>query len=163
MPISASPAATCAQQIQQVAGRAGRGDKPGRVFVQTHDPDAPVIEALVSGDAPGFYAAETAARREADMPPFGRLAAIVVSAEDSAEAEAVARRIGHAAPEVEGMAVFGPAPAPLAMLRGRHRQRLLVHARRSLDVQDVIRDWLAALDWSGKVRVTVDVDPYSFL
>ena len=151
------------QQIQQVAGRAGRGDKPGRVFVQTHDPDAPVIAALVSGDAPGFYAAETEARREAAMPPFGRLAAIVVSAEDSSEAEAVARRIGHAAPEVEGMAVFGPAPAPLAMLRGRHRQRLLVHARRSLDVQDVIRDWLADVDWSAKVRVSVDVDPYSFL
>jgi primosomal protein N' (replication factor Y) len=151
------------QQIQQVAGRAGRGDKPGRVFVQTHDPDAPVIAALVSGDAPGFYSAETAARREAAMPPFGRLAAIVVSAEDSSEAEAVARRIGHAAPEVEGMAVFGPAPAPLAMLRGRHRQRLLVHARRSLDVQDVIRDWLAAIEWSPKVRVSVDVDPYSFL
>jgi primosomal protein N' (replication factor Y) len=151
------------QQIQQVAGRAGRGDKPGRVFVQTHDPDAPVIAALVKGDAAGFYAAETDSRREAAMPPFGRLAAIIVSAEDSSEAEAVARRIGHAAPEVEGMAVFGPAPAPLAMLRGRHRQRLLVHARRSLDVQDVIRDWLAALDWSPKVRVSVDVDPYSFL
>jgi primosomal protein N' (replication factor Y) len=151
------------QQIQQVAGRAGRGDKPGRVFVQTHDPEAPVIAALVSGDGPGFYAAETEARREAAMPPFGRLAAIVVSAEDAGEAEAVARRIGTAAPEVEGMAVFGPAPAPLAMLRGRHRQRLLVHAKRSLDVQDVIRDWLAAIDWSAKVRVSVDVDPYSFL
>ena len=151
------------QQIQQVAGRAGRGDKPGRVFVQTHDPDAPVIAALVKGDAPGFYAAETEARREAAMPPFGRLAAIVISAEDSSEAEAVARRIGHAAPKVEGMAVFGPAPAPLAMLRGRHRQRLLVHARRSLDVQDVIRDWLATIEWSAKVRVSVDVDPYSFL
>jgi primosomal protein N' (replication factor Y) len=151
------------QQIQQVAGRAGRGDKPGRVFVQTHDPQAPVIAALVSGDGPGFYAAETEARREAAMPPFGRLAAIVVSAEQAAEAEEVARRIGHAAPAVEGMAVFGPAPAPLAMLRGRHRQRLLVHARRSLDVQDVIRDWLAALEWSARVRVSVDVDPYSFL
>ena len=151
------------QQIQQVAGRAGRADKPGRVLVQTHDPDAPVIAALVSGDAPGFYAAETEARREAAMPPFGRLAAIVVSAEDSSEAEAVARRIGHAAPAVEGMAVFGPAPAPLAMLRGRHRQRLLVHARRTLDVQDVIRDWLAEIEWSTKVRVSVDVDPYSFL
>ena len=151
------------QQIQQVAGRAGRGDKPGRVRVQTHDPDAPVIAALVSGDAPGFYAAETEARREAAMPPFGRLAAIVVSAEDAAEAEGVARRIGHAVPEVEGMAVFGPAPAPLAMLRGRHRQRLLVHARRTLDVQDVIRDWLAEIEWSPKVRVGVDVDPYSFL
>ena len=151
------------QQIQQVAGRAGRGDKPGRVLVQTHDPDAAVIAALVSGDAPGFYAAETEARREAAMPPFGRLAAIVVSAEDSNEAESVARRIGHAAPEVEGMAVFGPAPAPLAMLRGRHRQRLLVHARRTLDVQDVIRDWLPEIEWGPKVRVSVDVDPYSFL
>jgi primosomal protein N' (replication factor Y) len=119
------------------------------VFVQTHDPDAPVIAALVKGDAPGFYAAETEARREAAMPPFGRLAAIVISAEDAAEAETVARRIGHAAPEVEGMAVFGPAPAPLAMLRGRHRQRLLVHARRSLDVQDVIRDWLGGIEWSA--------------
>ena len=151
------------QQIQQVAGRAGRGDKPGRVFVQTHDPEAPVIAALVDGDVAGFYAAETEARKEAAMPPFGRLAAIIVSAEDSLEAESVARRIGHASPEVEGMAVFGPAPAPLAMLRGRHRQRLLVHARRSLDVQDVIRDWLAGVDWSAKVRVSVDVDPYSFL
>jgi len=132
-------------------------------LVQTHDPDAPVIAALVSGDVPGFYAAETEARREAAMPPFGRLAAIVVSAEDASEAEAVARRIGRSAPEVEGMAVFGPAPAPLAMLRGRHRQRLLVHARRSLDVQDVIRDSRAASEWSAKVRAGVDVDPYSFL
>jgi primosomal protein N' (replication factor Y) len=151
------------QQIQQVAGRAGRGDRPGRVLVQTHDPEAPVIAALVSGDTAGFYSAETEARRDAAMPPFGRLAAIVVSAEDSSEADAVARRIGHAAPKVEGMAVFGPAPAPLAMLRGRYRQRLLVHAARSLDVQDVIRDWLADVDWSAKVRVSVDVDPYSFL
>jgi len=151
------------QQIQQVAGRAGRGDKPGRVLVQTHDPEAPVIAALVSGDVAGFYAAETEARREAAMPPFGRLAAIIVSAEDAGEAETVARRIGHAAPRQEGMAVFGPAPAPLAMLRGRHRQRLLVHAARSLDVQDVIRDWLAGIDWSAKARVAVDVDPYSFL
>ena len=151
------------QQIQQVAGRAGRGEKRGRVFVQTHDPDAPVIAALVNEDARGFYAAETEARRDAAMPPFGRLAAIVVSAEQSDEAEEVASRIGHAAPEVDGMAVFGPAPAPLAMLRGRHRQRLLVHARRSLDVQDVIRDWLADIDWSSRVRVSVDVDPYNFL
>jgi len=151
------------QQIQQVAGRAGRGDKPGRVLVQTHDPGAPVIAALVSGDGPGFYAAETEARREAAMPPFGRLAAIVISAEDASEAENVARRIGNAAPKVDGMAVFGPAPAPLAMLRGRHRQRILVHAARSLDVQDVIRDWLGELEWGNKVRVAVDVDPYSFL
>ena len=122
-----------------------------------------MIAALVSGDAAGFYAAETQARRDAAMPPFGRLAAIVVSAEAALEAEDVARRIGQAAPLVEDMAVFGPAPAPLAMLRGRHRQRLLVHAARALDVQDVIRDWLAGVEWHSKVQVSVDVDPYSFL
>ena len=133
------------------------------MLIQTHDPEAPVIAALVSGDVAGFYAAETEARREAAMPPFGRLAAIIVSSEDKEQAEAIARRIGAAAPAVAEMAVFGPAPAPLAMLRGRHRQRILVHAARKLDVQDVIREWLGGLDWPSKVRVTVEVDPYSFL
>jgi len=151
------------QQIAQVAGRAGRGEKKGRVLVQTHEPSAPVISALVSGDSESFYAAETEARRGAAMPPFGRLAGIIVSSEDLKEATETARAIGRAAPTVENMAVFGPAPAPLAMLRGRHRQRLLVHAARTLDVQDVIRDWLGALSWPRGVRVAVDVDPYSFL
>ena len=151
------------QQIAQVAGRAGRGAKPGRVLVQTHDPNAPVICALVSGDAPSFYAAETEARREAGAPPFGRLAAIIVSSENAQAALETARAIGRAAPDAESVHVFGPAPAPLAMLRGRHRHRLLVHAARSVDVQDAIRGWLAEVDWPGSVRVAVDVDPYSFL
>ena len=151
------------QQIAQVAGRAGRGEKPGRVLVQTRETQAPVIQALVSGDAASFYAAETESRREAGAPPFGRYAGIIVSSETLEEAVETARRIGRSAPEVEGMHVYGPAPAPLAMLRGRHRQRLLVHARRALDAQDVIRDWLGALEWPRGVRVAVDVDPYSFL
>src|SRR4051812_8109403 len=151
------------QQITQVAGRAGRGEKPGHVLVQTHDPNARVISALVSGDAESFYEAETDARREAAMPPFGRLAGIIVSSENQAEATETARLIGRSAPRVDNMAVFGPAPAPLAMLRGRHRLRLLVHAARSLDVQAVIREWLGALSWPRGVRVAVDVDPYSFL
>jgi primosomal protein N' (replication factor Y) len=151
------------QQICQVSGRAGRGEKPGRVLVQTHEPAAPVISALVNGDAEGFYEAETDARREAAMPPFGRLAGIIVSSEDLGEAAETARLIGRTAPRVENMAVFGPAPAPLAMLRGRHRQRLLVHAARSIPVQDIIREWLGALEWPRGVRVAVDVDPYSFL
>ncbi|GAA4766935.1 primosomal protein N' [Stakelama sediminis] len=151
------------QQIMQVAGRAGRGEKPGTVLIQTHSPRAPVLQALVKGDADSFYAAETEARQDADAPPFGRYAAIIVSSEDKETAEAIARRIGRTAPEVEGMMVFGPAPAPLAMLRGRHRFRLLVHARRTLDVQDVIRDWLGGLEWPSKVRVAVDIDPYSFV
>ncbi|WP_294392822.1 primosomal protein N' [uncultured Sphingomonas sp.] len=151
------------QQIAQVAGRAGRGAKPGRVLVQTYEPAAPVIRALVSGDADSFYAAETDARRSAGAPPFGRFAAIVVSSENLDEAAETARIIGRAAPTVDGMQVYGPAPAPLAMLRGRHRQRLLVHARRALDVQDVIRTWLGKLDLPRGARVAVDVDPYSFL
>jgi len=151
------------QQIMQVAGRAGRGEKKGHVYVQSHEPEAPVIAALVRGDAPGFYAAETEARRAAAMPPFGRLAAIIISSEDADEARKAANAIGRAAPKQDGMAVYGPAPAPLAMLRGRHRLRLLVHAARALDVQDVIREWLGALEWPRGVRVAVDVDPYSFL
>ncbi len=151
------------QQIRQVSGRAGRGEKPGHVYIQTHSPKAQVMQALVTGDAEAFYAAETEARRDAGAPPFGRYAAIVISSEDQPAAHEIARLIGRSAPEVEGMHVYGPAPAPLAMLRGRHRYRLLVHARRTLDVQDVIRGWLGALDWPAKVRVAVDVDPYSFL
>jgi primosomal protein N' (replication factor Y) len=151
------------QQIMQVAGRAGRGEKRGHVFIQTHDPKAPVMEALVSGDADAFTAAETEARREAGAPPFGRYAAIVISSEDQSAAHDIAKLVGRTAPRVEGMDVYGPAPAPLAMLRGRHRYRLLIHARRGLDVQDVIRAWLGGLDWPSKVRVIVDVDPYSFV
>ena len=151
------------QQIRQVSGRAGRGAKPGHVYIQTTSPKAQVMQALITGDADAFYAAETEARRDADAPPFGRYAAIIVSSEDQSAAQATATQIARTAPEVDGMHVYGPAPAPLAMLRGRHRYRLLVHARRALDVQDVIRDWLGALQWSAKVRVAVDVDPYNFL
>jgi primosomal protein N' (replication factor Y) len=151
------------QQIMQVAGRAGRGVKPGHVYLQTHEPDAPVMRALVSGDADSFYAAETEARRMANAPPFGRFAGIIISSESLKQAEEVARMIGKSAPELEGMDVYGPAPAPLAMLRGRHRHRLLVHARRSLDVQTVLRDWLGKLEWPRSVRVSVDIDPYSFV
>lgn len=151
------------QQIAQVAGRAGRGAKPGKVYLQTHQPEAPVIRALVEGDVEGFYTAETAARREHGMPPFGRLAGIVVSGPDEREVIETARALGRSAPDEEGIGVLGPAPAPLAMLRGRHRHRLLVHARRSADVQSMLRDWLAKVPVPSSVRVTVDVDPYSFL
>ncbi|SEM47419.1 replication restart DNA helicase PriA [Sphingomonas gellani] len=151
------------QQIRQVSGRAGRGEKPGHVLIQTHSPAARVMQALVTGDTEAFYTAETEARRDADAPPFGRYAAIVVSSEDQACAHQTAVMVGRNAPRVDGMVVYGPAPAPLAMLRGRHRYRLLVHARRALDVQDVIREWLGGLDWPAKARVTVDVDPYNFL
>ncbi len=151
------------QQIAQVAGRAGRAEKPGQVYVQTRMPNAPVIQALIKGDRDGFYSAETESRRAAAAPPFSRLAAIIVSSEDNAEAMETARLIGQTAPKVEGFAVYGPAPAPLAMLRGRHRHRLLIHAHRSVELQEIMREWLEKLEWPRAVRVGVDVDPYSFV
>ncbi|WP_443971956.1 primosomal protein N' [Sphingobium sp. CR28] len=151
------------QQIMQVAGRAGRGEKPGRVYIQTRLPQAPVIQSLLRGDTEGFYRAETDARKSAHAPPFGRFAAIIISDTDGAEAKATADRIGARQPRMEGLRIYGPAAAPLAMLRGRHRHRLLVHAPRTLDVQAVIRKWLAGIDWKASTRVTVDIDPYSFV
>ena len=151
------------QQIAQAAGRAGRGEKPGEVFIQTRNPNHPVIAALVAGDRDAFYDAETEQRKSAGAPPFGRFAAIVISSEDEREAIEAARAVGGAAPQVNGMHVYGPAPAPLAMLRGRYRQRLLVHAQRSVEVQNIIREWLGGLQFPRGVRVGIDVDPYSFL
>ncbi len=151
------------QQVAQVAGRAGRGARPGKVLIQTHQPGARLMRALVAGAPRDFYEAETEARRDLGLPPFGRLAAIIVSSEDEAAALAAARAIGAAAPMRDGLEVLGPAAAPLAMLRGRHRQRLLVSARRTLALQAVLRDWLGGVAVPGNVRVIVDIDPYSFV
>jgi len=151
------------QQIAQVAGRAGRSAKAGLVLIQTRHPKAAVIAALASGTRDAFYAAETEARREAGAPPFGRWAAIIVSSEDEAEAREAARAIGGTRPELTDVLVLGPAPAPLSLLRGRHRYRLLIAARRSSEVQKVIRAWLDPLRFPPGVRVAVDIDPYSFV
>ncbi|MEO6093499.1 MAG: primosomal protein N', partial [Novosphingobium sp.] len=109
------------------------------------------------------YAAETRARRAAGAPPFGRWAAIIVSSEDEAEARDAARAIGGAQPQAKDVTILGPAPAPLALLRGRHRYRLLVNARRSAEVQRIIRAWLDPLRFPPGVRVAIDIDPYSFV
>jgi primosomal protein N' (replication factor Y) len=151
------------QLLYQVAGRAGRADRPGKVLVQTADPDHPVMRALVAGDRDGFLAAEAEARRRAGMPPFGRLAALIVSSGDAGHADGTARALARTAPSADGVEVLGPAPAPLSLLRGRHRRRLLLKTRRGVDVQRLLRDWLARVPLSGDVRVQVDVDPYSFM
>ena len=151
------------QQVAQVAGRAGRGEKPGEVLIQTRHPDASVIAALAAGDRDAFYTVETEMRREAGAPPFGRWASIIISSEDEAEAREAARRIGDSRPQVDDLMILGPAPAPMALLRGRYRYRLLMNARRSVQLQDVIRRWLGSLDHPPGVRVGVDIDPYSFV
>lgn len=151
------------QQIVQAAGRAGRAEKQGEVFVQTRSPEHPVISALVEGNRDAFYDAETAQRKAAGAPPFGRFAAIIISSEDEAEAIEAARIVGASAPKADGLYIYGPAPAPLSMLRGRYRQRLLAHAQRSVELQSIMRDWLGDIKFASGVRVGVDVDPYSFL
>ncbi|MFZ9395459.1 MAG: primosomal protein N' [Erythrobacter sp.] len=151
------------QQVAQVAGRAGRGAKPGEVLIQTRHPQAAVIAALAEGNRAAFHEAETEARRHAGAPPFGRWAAIIVSSEDDAEAREAANRLGANRPRHNGVQVLGPAPAPLALLRGRYRYRFLVNARRTANLQKVLGDWLATHVFAPGVRVSVDIDPYSFV
>ncbi len=151
------------QQVAQVAGRAGRGAKPGEVLIQTRHTDAPVIAALEAGNRDAFYEAETEARKDAGAPPFGRWAAIILSSEDEKEARAAAFRLGDTRPDHDNLYILGPAPAPLALLRGRYRYRFLVNARRSANLQQVIRGWLDAHEFPPGLRVGVDIDPYSFV
>jgi primosomal protein N' (replication factor Y) len=151
------------QLLHQVAGRAGRAEAPGAVWLQSFNPEHPVMQALVSGDLDRFMAAEAEARRPGHWPPFGRLVALVVSSETELAADRVARDLGRAAPMAPGVTVLGPAPAPLAILRGRHRRRLLLKAQRDVPVQRLVRQWLDAVPVPSAVRVQVDVDPVSFL
>jgi primosomal protein N' (replication factor Y) len=152
------------QLLNQVTGRAGRDAIPGRGLIQTYMPEHPVIQALVSGDRETFYAREIEARREAGLPPFGRLASLLVSASSREAAEAYARAVALAAPPAAKIQVLGPAEAPLSVIRGRHRYRLLVKAAREADLQAYLRLWLSQVPKAhGDVRLVVDVDPYSFL
>ena len=151
------------QLLHQVAGRAGRAEAPGRVLLQTFSPEHPVMQALIGGDLQAFMTAEAEGRRPGHWPPFGRLAALIVSADTAQAADELARDLGRAAPRAPGVTVLGPAPAPLAILRGRHRRRLLLKTRRDIAVQPLLRDWLDQVPVPGTARVDVDVDPISFL
>ena len=153
------------QLLNQVTGRAGRDDTIlGRGLIQTSMPEHPVIQALVSGDRDTFLEREIEARKSATMPPFGRLAALLVSGSSREAAETYARAVARAAPQASKIEVLGPAEAPLAVIRGRYRFRLLVKATREADLQAYLRLWLEqAPKPKGDLRLVVDIDPYSFL
>lgn len=151
------------QLLHQVAGRAGRAEAPGRVLLQTYAPEHPVMAALVAGDLDQFMAREADERRAGHWPPYGRLAALIVSGETAEQADALARDLGRAAPSGPAIVVLGPAPAPFALLRGRHRRRLLLKTRRDIAVQPLLRAWLATVAVPRGARVDVDIDPISFL
>ena len=156
------------QLLHQVAGRAGRAERPGRALLQTYRPEHPVMQALVAlskeRDARDrFMAIEAEERRRFGWPPFGRLAAIIVAGPDANVVDRVARDLGRTAPSGNGVETLGPAPAPLALLRGRHRRRLLVKASRETNLQAVLDSWLRGVRVPSNVRLQVDIDPYSFL
>jgi primosomal protein N' (replication factor Y) len=151
------------QLLAQATGRAGRRDKAGRALLQTWAPEHAVMQALKAQDRDAFVAAEMAERQAAGLPPFGRLAAVVASGTDAAQLEAFVRAMAQAAPNSPGVEVYGPADAPLGLVRGRRRKRFLVRADRGVDLSAYMATWRARVKPPGSVRVAIDIDPYSFL
>jgi primosomal protein N' (replication factor Y) len=151
------------QLLHQVVGRAGREEGRGHGFLQTHQPEHPVLRALIAQDREAFYAAEIEVREKTGYPPFGRLASLLISGADKHATEAHARRIAAVSPIHDLVRVLGPAEAPLAVVRGRHRFRLLVKSPRNFDLSAYLREWLAAAPKAkGTLKLEVDVDPQSF-
>jgi primosomal protein N' (replication factor Y) (superfamily II helicase) len=151
------------QLLHQVVGRAGREEGRGMGFLQTHQPEHPVMRALIAQDREAFYAAEIAVREKTSYPPFGRLASLLVSGADKHATEAHARKLAAIAPLAEQVRVLGPAEAPLAVVRGRYRFRLLVKSPRGFDLSAYLREWLAAAPKAkGTLKLEADIDPQSF-
>jgi primosomal protein N' (replication factor Y) len=151
------------QLLTQVSGRAGRRERPGRALIQTWAPDHPVMQALAAQDRDAFADLELAERRAAGLPPFARLAAVILAGRDPSRLEAFTRAFAAAAPNAEGAEVYGPADAPLALIRGVRRKRFLVRAGREVDIQAFLSAWRARARPPAGIRLTFDVDPYSFL
>jgi primosomal protein N' (replication factor Y) (superfamily II helicase) len=152
------------QLLTQVIGRAGRDQGRGVGYLQTHQPEHPVMKALIACDREAFYASEIEARERTGYPPFGRLASLIISAGDRPTAEGFARKLAATAPREEQVLLLGPAEAPLAVIKGRYRFRLLLKSARGFDLSDYLRRWLsAAPKTTGNLKLEVDVDPQSFL
>ncbi|MDP3493442.1 MAG: primosomal protein N' [Hyphomonadaceae bacterium] len=151
------------QLLLQVAGRAGRADKPGRAIIQTYAPDSPAIALLAAGDRDAFIAYEMDQRRLVGFPPYGRLGAIILSAPSAEQANECAAAFSAAQPNASGVEVWGPAPAPITVLRGRHRRRFLVRSDRNVDLSAFLAAWKERVKLPSNVRVALDVEPYSFM
>ncbi len=151
------------QMLSQVAGRAGRESRPGTAMLQTMEPQNQVIAALVAGDRNQFLAVEAAGREAAIMPPFGQLAAVILSAPHEDRLHAAIRLLDLARPAFDGVDIFGPAVAPIGFLKGKHRARALIRANKAVNIQMVIRSWLEPLKMPSGVRLQIDIDPYHFL
>jgi primosomal protein N' (replication factor Y) len=152
------------QLMRQVAGRAGRAEAPGTALLQTYQPEHPVIRAILAGDEEAFWQAEAAERRQAGVPPHGRMAGIILSGPDVAQVFDAGNLLARQDTALRriGAQVFGPAPAPIARIRGRHRVRLLVKAEKAAPLQEALAEWVAQVRLKGEMRLAVDIDPQSF-
>lgn len=150
------------QLLQQVSGRAGRGDKPGRVFLQTYMPEQNVIRALAAGDRDAFLAAEGRERERAGMPPYGKLAALILQSTDEMKLDQFCRALAQRAPRYDDIRVLGPAPAPMAFLRGKHRRRFLIRSGRDISMQNYLSEWLSGIKTGSNIQLKIDIDPQSF-
>lgn len=151
------------QLLHQVAGRAGREQLKGHVFLQTYNAEQRVMQMIAEDDRDGFLEAEADERQSAKMPPFSRLAALIITGKDEAQTKNVAVMIGRASPRAEGVQVLGPAPAQMYRIRGQFRQRILIRAEKNLNIQKFIAEWLSSLKIPSSVRVVIDIDPQNFL
>lgn len=150
------------QLLTQVAGRSGRAEKKGRVMMQTAMPEARVLQSLVKDDRAGFIRAEKEDREDANMPPYGRLAAVILSSRNDEKLTAFASQMAMQWPNYEGMTLLGPAPAPIRLLRGQHRVRFLIKAEREVNLQRAIAQWLNEVKIPSRVQCQLDIDPVSF-
>ncbi len=151
------------QVLSQVAGRAGREGKKGHALLQSWQPEHPVITGLAHGDRDAFIAAEAEGRKMLNFPPYGRLAALILTSDNEVAVNETARALARMVPQAEGIEVWGPAAAPLYRLRGRYRIRFLAKAKRTINLQNYLRLWLSQVKMPSSVRITVDIDPYAFL
>ena len=152
------------QLMRQVAGRAGRAEKEGLALLQSFQPEHPVIRAILSGDEEGFWTAEAAEREQAGVPPYGRMAGIVLSGPEVGPVFDLGNHLARndAALKRVGAVVYGPAPAPIARIRGRHRVRLLVKAPKGVALQGALAEWVRPIRLKGDLRLSIDIDPQSF-
>lgn len=151
------------QLLHQLSGRAGREEVAGKVYLQSYAPEHPVMQALLKGDRDAFFAAELSARQVAGMPPFSRLAAVIVESTKEEQALGVARSLAASAGFQPKIHILGPAPAPLYRLSGKFRQRLLVKADRSVNLPDYMKGWVDGVKVPSSVKVKIDMDPVSFV
>jgi primosomal protein N' (replication factor Y) len=151
------------QLLHQVSGRAGRAERPGRVLVQTTDPQHPVLKAIASGDRDAFYRTEAGKREVGGLPPFAKLAAIILTGWKEERVREAGEMLVAEAPVANGVSVWGPAPAPLAMIRGQSRMRIAIHADRTVNVQAFLRAWLEKPKLPAGIGLSLDIDPQSFL